>query len=73
MHLFIFQHVSISDVDSLQDDQKVEKAKEGKSKHNAWEILFCFVFISLLTLFKKFKVVLLIVEFSQVLMGSCSL
>lgn len=27
--------VSISDVDSLQDDQKVEKAKEGKAAHNA--------------------------------------
>uniref|UniRef100_A0A8B9ZZS3 Ciliogenesis and planar polarity effector 1 n=1 Tax=Anas zonorhyncha TaxID=75864 RepID=A0A8B9ZZS3_9AVES len=26
--------VSISDVDSLQDDQKVEKAKEGKAEHN---------------------------------------
>ncbi|XP_032062172.1 ciliogenesis and planar polarity effector 1 [Aythya fuligula] len=29
------KQVSISDVDSLQDDQKVEKAKEGKAEHNA--------------------------------------
>ncbi|XP_068524064.1 ciliogenesis and planar polarity effector 1 isoform X3 [Anas acuta] len=28
------KQVSISDVDSLQDDQKVEKAKEGKAEHN---------------------------------------
>lgn len=42
MHLFIFQQVSISDVDSLQDDQKVEKAKEGKAEHNVWEFFFFF-------------------------------
>ncbi|KAK4815418.1 hypothetical protein QYF61_001406, partial [Mycteria americana] len=35
MHLFIFQHVSISNVDSPQEDQKVEKTKEGKGEQNA--------------------------------------
>lgn len=41
MPLFILQHVSISDVDSPQEDQKVEKTKEGKGEQNVWETFFC--------------------------------
>ncbi|NXV40160.1 CPLN1 protein, partial [Uria aalge] len=35
MYLFIFQQVSISDVDSPQEDQKVEEIKERKAEQNA--------------------------------------
>lgn len=35
MHLCIFQQVSVSDVDSLQEDEKAEEKKEGKAEQNA--------------------------------------
>lgn len=72
MHLFIFQQVSISDVDSPQEDQKEEETKKGKAEQNAWETYFCCFKFSFNFPWKS-KVVLFIMVSSEVSMGSCCL
>lgn len=42
-HLFIFQDISNSAVDSPQEDQKMKKAKERKAEQNVWETYY-FIF-----------------------------